>query len=99
MESTNDAAYNNALFTVRSSCGKVMFLHLSVSHSVYRGGCVRGGGVHGRRGLCVAGGMHGRGLCQEGMLGRGSMCGSGWQERRPLQRMVRILLEWILVCF
>ena len=38
------------------------------------------------------------------MHGRGGMCGGGvciggraWQERRPLQRAVRILLEYILV--
>ena len=30
-----------AFITVRKrSCGKVMFLHLSVSHSVHRGGCL-----------------------------------------------------------
>ena len=28
-----------------SSCGKVMFLHLSVSHSVHKGGVCPGGGV------------------------------------------------------
>ena len=37
-----------------------------------------------------------------GMYGRGSMHGRrgggrAWQERRPLQRAVRILLEYILV--
>ena len=47
---------------------KVMFLHLSVSHLVHRGG-----GVHGRgvacvvggmcRGMCMAGGVHGGGAC------------------------------------
>ena len=32
------------IVTVRKrSCGKVMFLHLSVSHSVHRGGCLPGG--------------------------------------------------------
>ena len=61
---------------------KVMFLHLSVSHSVHRGGmcgrgvCVVGGGVHGWR-ACMAGGhvwwghawwegRHGRGCAWQG---------------------------------
>ena len=35
---------------------KVMFLHLSVSHSVHGGGCMAGG-------VCVMGGMRGRGAC------------------------------------
>ena len=56
------------IITVRnSSCGKVMFLHLSVYHSVQRGGgvCMAGsfvmaGGVY-CRGACVAGGMCGGG--------------------------------------
>ena len=49
-------------------------------------GCMHGGGVHGG-GLVWQGGgdMHGRG----GM--------HTWQERLPLQRTVRILLECILV--
>ena len=60
----------------------------------------------------MVGGMCGRGLCMVGvdMCGRGNawqggMCGSGhawqegcvWQERRRLQRTVRILLECFLV--
>ena len=54
------------------------------------------GGVHGRgwgcagQGACVAeGGIHGR----EGH----AWWGCAWQERQPLQRTVRILLEYILV--
>ena len=43
------------------NCGKVMFLHLSVCHSVHRGrhawGAVRGGGMRGR-GVRMGGGMH-----------------------------------------
>ena len=40
-----------------SSFGKVMFSHLSVSHSVHRrGACMSMGGVHGR-GACMAGEM------------------------------------------
>ena len=42
-------------FTARKrSCGKVMFLHLTVSHSVHRAVCMV-------EGACVVGGMHGRG--------------------------------------
>ena len=49
-----------------------------------------GGGAGGMgdvdgKGVCMAGGMHG---------GRGWVC--AWQERRPLQRTVRILLECFL---
>ena len=42
------------------------------------------------QGACVAGGVHGREAC---MAGGGE---PAWQERRPLQRMVRILLECFL---
>ena len=46
------------------SCGKVMILHLSVSHSVHMGG-MHGGCEHCRGHVwwevCIAGGMHGRG--------------------------------------
>ena len=75
------------------SCGKVMFLHLSVCHSVHRGRHAWGGGVRG--------GGH---AWQRGAPDRGHACGEGggggrsaWQERRPLQRVVRILVECILV--
>ena len=69
-----------------------------------RGVCVAegmhgGGGMHGT-GVCVAGecawwscvvgGMHGRRACVMGG-------GCAWQKRRSLQRMVRILLECILI--
>ena len=65
------------------------------------------GGMHGK-GACMAGGMHGRGVQNKGGWGhvwQGGMCGWGacmagghaWQERWPLQRTVRILLEYILV--
>ena len=70
---------------------KVMFLLLSVSHSVHRGGLAKG--------AWVAKGEPAR--------WRGDMCGKGgrawqggrraWLERRPLQRAVYILLECILV--
>ena len=75
------------------------------------GTCVAGGhawqagGMHGRGHVCW-GGMHDRGcVWQGGMHGGGPVwqgaCvaggGHAWQERRPLQRAVRILLECILV--
>ena len=41
-------------------------------------------------GVCVAGGIHGRVVVHD----RG---GHAWQERRPIKRAVRILLEFILV--
>ena len=51
--------------------------------------CVAEGG-------CMAGGVHGMGVC---VVGGVSMAGGihAWQERWPLQQMVRILLECILV--
>ena len=89
------------VFTVRKrSCRKVMFSHLSVSHSAHKGACMAMG-VHGRV-ACISGqgrhvwwgGMHGRGcVWQGGMHGREH----AWQERWSLQRTVRILLECILV--
>ena len=47
-------------------------------------------------GACV---VWGGGMYCGGMHGKGDVCGWGraWQERRPLQRTVRILLERILV--
>ena len=45
------------------------------------------GGGHVWQGVCMAGGMHGRGV----------VGGHAWQERRPLQQTVSILLECILV--
>ena len=63
-------------------------------HAWQGGLCGRG---HMRQGACMAGGMRGRG----GMHGRGCAWqgGRAWQERRPLQRTVRILLEYILIIF
>ena len=59
-----------------------------------RGACVAGG-------MCVwQGGMHGQGVHGRGMCGGGRACvpgGCAWQERRPLQWTVRILLDCILV--
>ena len=49
-------------------------------------------------GTCVAGG--GEHVWQGGMHGKSWACvarGVAWQERRPLQQTVRILLECILV--
>ena len=68
---------------------------------VWQGVCMAGG-MHGG-GVCMAGGMHGRSVCMVGacMTGEGGVHGKGgghaWQERQPLQRTVRILLECILV--
>ena len=80
-------------YRAQTKFAKVMFLHLSVSHSVHKGGaCVADGGhawqggMHGRGacvvgGACVAvgGGMHGRGVCMVGVCvhGWGGMCGRG----------------------
>ena len=65
-----------------------------------------GGGGPCVAGVCMVGGMHGRGVHSRGMRGwgrghawQGACMGGGHvkQERRPLQRTVRILLECILV--
>ena len=77
-----------------------------------RGACVAGGCVCGRghawQGTCMLGGCIWYGVCVAGgMYGWGDMSARGgvacvvgghaWQERRPLQRTVRILLECVLV--
>ena len=57
------------VITRKRSCGRVMFLHLSVSHSVHSEVCVAGGvhgsmpgrDMHGRGGMHCRGGTHGRG--------------------------------------
>ena len=71
------------LYRPETKLAKVMFLHLSVSHSVHGGGGMHGGGA------CVVGGMHGRGhmwagghawqgaCVAVGMRGQGSMHGRG----------------------
>ena len=69
------------------SCGKVMFLNLSVSH-FFHGGVVRGTGAYMAEGVCGRGYV-GQGVCVAG----GCLAGERW----PLQRVVRILLECILV--
>ena len=79
----NTVSQSAFLDTARKrSCGKVMFLHLSVicSQEGVRG---KGGWGHVWQGVCVAEEVHGKGACV--------------QERRPLKRAVRILLECILV--
>ena len=56
-----------------------MFLHLSVSHSVYKGGHAWQRGMHGRGACvaagraCMAGGLCGKGTC----MVRAGMCGRG----------------------
>ena len=85
----------------------------SVCHSVHGRGMHARGDVHvgvcvHAWGTCVVGGVHARGCACLGGAWQGSMGGGGvhgqgggecaWQERRPLQRCVRILMECILVC-
>ena len=70
---------------------------------MWQEGACMAGGMHGRGmrdrghawwGVCMAGDMCGGGCAwQGGVWGRGR----AGQERRPLQRTVRILLECILV--
>ena len=85
------------LYHLQHSCGKVMFLHLSVSHSVHRG--------------CLAD-TPPRQTPQADSLGQtpprqtpsgrhplGRPPGQTPPQRRPLQRTVGILLECILVFF
>ena len=92
--------------TVRKrSCGKVMFLHLSVSHSVHRGG-----EVYTPPGRHPSGQTH-KPPGQTPPLARhtphlGRHChpqppppGRPTTPRQPLQRTVRILLECILVLY
>ena len=68
--------------TVRKrSCGKVMFSEACVKNSVHGGVCMVGHAWGGMRGM---GGVH-------------AWWGRAWQEIRPLQWTVRILLECILV--
>ena len=70
------------------------------------GGCAwQGGEVVSSKGTCMIGGMHAsQGVCMvgaEGVHGKGEHAwqggGHAWQEIWPLQRMVRIPLECILV--
>ena len=60
--------------------------------------CGRGHALQGDAwwGECVAGGMHGRGMHGGGNVWQG---GHTWQEKRQLQRAVRILLKCIFVEF
>ena len=63
-------------------------------------GCAWQGGMCGR-GACVVGDMHGRGHAWQRacMVGRGCVWQEdhAWQKKWQLQRVVRILLECILV--
>ena len=79
-----------AYYRPQTKFAKVMFLHLSVSHSVHKGGAYvavggmrgQGGSMHGR-GVWMAGGVHGRGMCMAGgMYGRGGMHGWGGMHGR-----------------
>ena len=66
---------------------------------VWKGACMVEGCV--RQGACVAGGVHVRGASMAGGMHDRVCAWRGgehvWQERQPLQRVVRILLECILV--
>ena len=82
-------------------------MHVRRGH-VWQGVCIAGGHVW--QGACMVGGVHDRGCVAGGIHGRGSVhgrgacmvgcvCGRGhaWQKKWPLQWMVCILLECILV--
>ena len=63
-----------------------------VKNSVGGGACMAGGACL-VVGVCmVGGGMRGGGACMTGLVGMYGGGGHAWQERRPLQHTVRILL-------
>ena len=62
--------------------------------NVFTGVCLSTGGGHAWLGCAWSGGMHDRGAC---MAGGTHDRGRAWQERQPLQRAVRPLLECILI--
>ena len=66
---------------------------MAVGHA-WQGGHAWPGGMRGRRVCMAGGGVHGRGAYLVGVCMAG---GHVWQEKRQLQRAVRILLECILV--
>ena len=65
-----------------------------VDEHAWQGACVAGACMVG---VCMAGGVHGGGMHGGGVRGSGGEGGRAWQDRRPLQWAVRILLECILV--
>ena len=75
-------------YSPQTKFAKVMFLHLSVSHSVHGGGgvwqgaCMAGEGVCMAGGVCGGGGMWGGGMCgQGGMHGQGACMAGGMHGR------------------
>ena len=73
-----------------------------VGGHVWQRGTMRGEGAYMAKGVCIArghawwgGSCVVGGLCGTGACMAGGVC--AWQERRPLQLTVRILLECILV--
>ena len=82
------------IYRPQTKFAKVRFLHLSVSHSVHRGG-IRGraGGL----GRAWAGGVHGGGMCGRGACVGVSVPPRHHEIRLVNARAVRILLECILV--
>ena len=84
---------SRSYYRPQRSWGKVIFSEACVKNSVHRGG------VCGRGGVCVAGAGH---VWQGGRAWQGGVHGGGgstWQILRDTvnERMVRILLECILV--
>ena len=59
-----------------------------------RGGGILAGGAYVAEACMVGGCVAGGGMCGKGYIWQ---WGHAWQERRSLQQMVRILLEYILV--
>ena len=65
---------NGIIYRPETKFAKVMFLQVSVCP---RGACMAKGHEWQRRGVCMAGGVHGKGACMGGMWGREGMCGGG----------------------
>ena len=87
LEREGASRHQGQVFTDRKTkFAKVIFLHLSVSHSVHRGACmvVVVGGMHGRGcvwlGSCMAGGCAWQGVWPEACMA-GGVHGGGcaWQ--------------------
>ena len=91
------------VFTARKrSCGNVMFLHLSVSHSVHRGEGMSASRGSASSRVCIQwGGLHPWGVCIQRGLHPGGFGLTPPPHRIPRdtvnERAVRILLECILV--
>ena len=108
--SCREASYT--IITLRNEIAKVMFLHVSVSHSVHGGGgaipafiaggipaCLSAGDVVSQHALQVVSqhALQKRGCLLQGVCSRGMWRPPAPESRRLLLRMVRILLECILI--